>query len=155
MPRWSKLVDTRRKAPAVYRWLAEQPGREAIVELPMLDSQGLAKRPAFHESIYMVYSTLHWRPLVNGYAGIEPHSYVRRRELLRFFPSPESLAALGAAGARYVIVHRKGYGPFQWQRLEARLPQALAGRLREVGRFGPDLVYELRPAAGATGAPGR
>jgi hypothetical protein len=141
---WSKLVDTRQPPPPVYRWLAEQPAQDAVVELPMLDSYGAAKRPAFHESVYMLYSTLHWKPLVNGYAGIEPRAHARLRELLRAFPSPESLAALRAGGARYVIVHRKGYGPFQWQRLEEGLPQALAGPLHEVGRFGPDVVFELR-----------
>ncbi len=148
IPPWSRLVDTREDPPPVYRWLAEQPGREAIVELPMLDGHGLARRPAFHESVYMVYSTLHWKPLLNGYAGIEPRAHARLRELLRAFPSPESLAALRESGARYVVVHRKGYGPFQWQRLQQGLPQALAGPLREVGEFGPDLVYELLPAPG-------
>jgi hypothetical protein len=145
IPPWSKLIDTRKSPPAVYRWLAEQPGRDAIVELPMLDGYGLARRPAFHESVYMVYSTLHWRPLVNGYAGIEPRAHARLRELVRAFPSRESLEALRAAGTRYVIVHRRGYGPFQWERLQEGLPQALAGPLREVGTFGPDTVYELRP----------
>jgi hypothetical protein len=147
IPPWSKLVDTRKDPPAVYRWLAEQPGRDAIVELPMLDDYGLERRPAFHESVYMVYSTLHWKPLVNGYAGIEPRPHARLRELARSFPSRESLDALRAVGTRYVIVHRKGYGPFQWERLQKGLPQALAGPLREVETFGPDLVYELQPAS--------
>jgi hypothetical protein len=144
---WSELVDTRKEPPPVYRWLAGRPGRDAIVELPMLDGYGLARRPAFHESVYMLYSTLHWKPLLNGYAGIEPAAHARLRELLRGFPSAESLAALRASGARYVIVHRKGYGPYQWQRLEAGLPQALAGPLQEVAEFGPDFVYDLRPVA--------
>ena len=146
MPRWSQLVDTRKDAPPVYRWLAEQPGQDAIVHLPMLDVYGLERKPAFHESVYMVYSTLHWKPLVNGYAGIEPRRYVQIRELSLRFPAPEFLAAVRAAGARYVIVHRRGYGPLQWQRLAAGLPAALSsGSLREVGTFGNDLVYELRP----------
>jgi hypothetical protein len=91
----------------------------------------------------MVYSTLHWKPLVNGYAGIEPRHYLRLRELSRSFPSQEFLDALRGIGTRYVIVHRKGYGPFQWQRLQQGMPQALAGPLREIGRFGPDTVFEL------------
>jgi len=144
MPRWSQLVDTRKEAPPVYRWLAEQPGRDAIAELPMLDVYGLERKPAFHESVYMVYSTLHWKPLVNGYAGIEPQQYVRIRELSLRFPSAEFLSALRAAGTRYVIVHRRGYGPFQWERIQSGLPAALAsGALREVGTFGTDTVYEL------------
>jgi hypothetical protein len=146
MPRWSQLVDTRKDAPPVYRWLADQPGRDPVVHLPMLDVYGLERKPAFHESVYMVYSTLHWKPLVNGYAGIEPRRYVQIRELSMRFPADELLAALRAVGTRYVVVHRKGYGPFQWQRLQAGLPAALAsGALREVGTFGTDTVYELGP----------
>jgi hypothetical protein len=146
MPEWSKVIDTRREPPPVYRWLAAQPGQDAVVHLPMLDVYGLERRPAFHESIYMVYSTLHWKPLVNGYAGIEPRRYVQLREILRSFPSPESLVALRAAGTRYVVVHRKGYGPNQWQRLEQRMPEALGSSLRERAVLGTDTVYELLPA---------
>jgi len=145
MPEWSKIIDTRREPPPVYRWLADQPGRDPVVHLPMLDVYGLERRPAFHESIYMVYSTLHWKPLVNGYAGIEPRRYVQLRELLRSFPSPESLGALRAAGTRYVVVHRKGYGPNQWERLQQRMPEALASSLRELAVLGTDTVYELLP----------
>jgi hypothetical protein len=145
MPEWSKIVDTRREPPPVYRWLADQPGRDPVVHLPMLDVYGLERRPAFHESIYMVYSTLHWKPLVNGYAGIEPRRYVQLRELLRGFPSPESLGALRAAGPRYVVVHRKGYGPNQWERLEKAMPEALSTSLRVLAVLGTDTVYELLP----------
>jgi hypothetical protein len=143
MPEWSKIVDTRRPPPRVYEWIAQQRGRDPIVHLPMLDVYGLERKPAFHESVYMVYSTHDWTPMVNGYAGIEPRFYVRIRELLRFFPSPESLAALREVGTRYVIVHRRGFGPFQWQRLEARLPAVLGSSLREVASLDGDLVYEL------------
>jgi hypothetical protein len=146
MPQWSKLIDTRQEPPAVYRWLAEQPGRDPIVHLPMLDVYGLETRPAFHESVYMVYSTLHWKPLVNGYAGIEPKRYVEIRSLLRSFPSEAALSALRGVGTRYVIVHRRGYGPFQWARLQEGMPEALAsGALREVAVLGTETVYELGP----------
>jgi hypothetical protein len=146
MPEWSKVVDTRREPPPAYRWLAEQPGRDPVVHLPMLDVYGLERRPAFHESIYMVYSTLHWKPLVNGYAGIEPKAYVQLRELLRAFPSEPSLAALRAAGTRWIVVHRKGFGPLQWERLQSGMPQALGGSLRETAVLGNDIVYELLPS---------
>jgi hypothetical protein len=144
MPEWSKIIDTRREPPPVYRWLADQPGRDPIVHLPILE--GLGQRPAFHESIYMVYSTLHWRPLVNGYAGIEPRTHARMRTLSWEFPSEEFLGALRAIGVRYVVLHRKGYGPFQWARLQKGMPEALAsGGLREVAALGGDTVYELGP----------
>jgi hypothetical protein len=154
MPGWSKLIDTRKEPPPVYRWLAEQPGRAPIAHLPMLDVYGLERKPAFHESLYMVYSTLHWKPLVNGYAGIEPRRYVEIRGLARTFPSVESLEAFRSVGTRYVIVHRTGYGPFQWARLQKGMPEALAsGGLREVTRLGNETVYELGPAPGPSEGP--
>ena len=82
LPRRTMQIDTR-KAPEVYRWLAALPGNDPIVEMPMLDVYALERRPVFHDSAYMVYSTLHWKPMVNGYAGIEPRSYVQLRELSR------------------------------------------------------------------------
>ena len=134
-----------REPPPVYRWLAERPGRDPVVHLPMLDVYALERRPAFHESVYMVYSTLHWKPLVNGYAGIEPRRYAQLRELLRFFPSEESIAALRSIGTRYVVVHGKGFGPNQWERMRQRMRTPAAQSLQEVATLAGDTVYELVP----------
>ncbi len=149
MPDWTKVIDSRREPPEVYRWLAAQPPGTPVVHLPMRDVYGLEQRPAFHESVYMVYSTHHWQPLVNGYAGIEPAAYRRYREQSRFFPGEEFLAAMRAIGVRYVVLHRGGYGPNQWARLEEALPAARDRSLREVASFSGDTVFELLPAPGA------
>ncbi len=146
MPEWTKVIDSRREPPEVYRWLATQPAGTPIVHLPMLDVYGLERRPAFHESVYMVYSTHHWLPLVNGYAGIEPAEYRRYRELARSFPAEEFLAAMRGIGVRYVVLHRGGYGPNQWARLEEALPAARETSLREVAFLGGDTVFEILPA---------
>jgi hypothetical protein len=144
-PKWAQVVDTRRPVPPVYEWLAAQPGELAVVELPMLPIEGAFSRPAHHESIYMVHSTRgHWKRLVNGYAGIEPRSYQRIRELCRAFPSVELLSELRRIGVRYVIVHRAGFGPNQWKRLEERMPFFRGQDLVEVARFEGDTVFELR-----------
>jgi hypothetical protein len=130
----------------VYAWLAAQPGEVAVLELPMLRIDGVMSRPAHHESIYMVHSTRgHWKRLVNGYAGIEPRHYQRIRELSRAFPTVELLEELRRIGVRYVVVHRAGFGPNQWRRLEQRLPHFAGKDLVEAARFGGDTVYELRP----------
>src|SRR6266542_2487943 len=149
LPEWTRIVDSRRDPPEVYRWLAAQPGRDPVVELPMLDVYGLERRPAYHESVYMVSSTHHWKPLVNGYAGIEPASYQRIRALAHRFPTEEFLAAIRAAGVRYVVLHRGGYGPNQWARIEEALPRFAGGALREVAFFAGDTVFELAPAPAA------
>jgi hypothetical protein len=135
------LLDTRRPPPPVYGWLAQQPGAPVVVELPIEDIYGVFRGPAHHESIYLIWQTRHWKPLANGYAGIEPAPYVALREVARRFPSPESLDAFRARGVRYVVLHWKGYGPNKRQRLERELPLAVG--LREVARFGEDVVYEL------------
>jgi len=146
IPIGAMVVDSSRLAPAVYSWLAVQPGEPPVVELPILGFEGIAERPAFHESTYMVHSTRHWKPLLNGYAGIEPPSYVKLREQALRFPSPESLDAFRSRGARYVIVHRGGFGPNKWRRIESELPAFVEGpapRLRRVAEFDGDLVFEL------------
>jgi len=151
MAAWTQVVDTRKPPPPVYEWLARQPAGTPVVELPMLDLWGLYRHPAFHESVYMVRSTRHWQPLVNGYAGIEPRNYQRLRDEARGFPSSAFLDSLRTIGTRYVVLHRGGYGPNQWPRIEEALPR-FAGELREVARFEGDTVYELVPAP-PTGPP--
>jgi hypothetical protein len=147
MPGWSRVVDTRKPPPPVYAWLARQPPDAVVVELPMLDIKGIFQHPRHHESVYLVRQTWHWRPLLNGYAGVEPPSYVSLRTLARAFPSEATLEAFRTAGARYVVLHRAGYGPNRWARVERDLATA-GDRLREVARFDDgDVVYEL----GATG----
>jgi hypothetical protein len=147
LPVWAQVVDTRRPPPAVYAWLAAQPGEVAVAELPIMDDDGLFRRPACDESIYMVRSMLHWKRLVNGYAGGEPEDHKTVRALARRFPSAESVAAFRGLGVRYVILHAACYGPNQWARIERDLP-AFGSSLREVARFGDDAVLEVQPLGG-------
>ncbi len=142
-PAWADVVDTRRPAPPVYAWLAAQPGEPVVVELPLQDIRGVFERPAYHESIYLVHQTRHWKPLANGYAGIEPAAYLDLRDKARRFPSEDCLRAFRERGVRYLIVHQGGYGPNKSARIQRELPAA-AGALREVASFGGDLVFELR-----------
>ena len=51
-------------------WLAAQPGTDAVLVLPMY-----APHAAHLESLRLFASTAHWRPLVNGYAGVFPAGY--------------------------------------------------------------------------------
>jgi hypothetical protein len=143
VPAWTRVVDSRRPPPAVYEWLADQPGDTPVLELPMLDIAGVYARPAYHESVYLVRSLRHRKPLANGYAGIEPPHYVRLRELARQFPAEPFLAVARELGVRYVVVHRGGYGPNRWARIERDLAGRPAG-LEEVWRSDTDLVFALR-----------
>jgi len=148
MPEWTRVIDSRREPPEVDRWLLAQPPGTPIVQLPMRDVYGLEQRPAYHESVYMVRSTRHWQPMVNGYAGIEPREYRRYRELGNRFPSEEFHDAMRAIGVRYVVVHRGGFGPNQWARIEQGLPAFTGRTLREAASFEDAVVFELLPAPG-------
>ncbi|HWW88369.1 MAG TPA: hypothetical protein VNZ26_32465, partial [Vicinamibacterales bacterium] len=59
----------------------------------------------FDDPTYMYYSTFHWQLLLNGYSGFFPPSYGRLQGSLQGFPDDESMRALEARGARYVVIH--------------------------------------------------
>ena len=147
-PSWTNVIDTAAPEPAVYTWLRSLPPRTTIAELPARAASAYG-RPAFHDSIYMVWSTRHWQTLVNGFAGAETPMIRRFRALAPAFPEPAAIDVMKEAGARYVVVHLRGFGPNQRERLVAGT-SALASRLREAARFpGPngaadaDVVYEI------------
>ena len=147
MPRWAQVVDSSKPAPAVYTWLAAQPGEPAVVELPIQTIFGTITRPAFHESIYMVHSTRHWKPLLNGYAGIEPPSYLELRERALRFPSRESLDAFRCPRRALRDRAPRRLRPQQVGAHRARAAglgrgSALPG-CGEVAQFDGDLVFEL------------
>lgn len=148
-PSWTNVIDSSQPAPRVYAWLKEQPKGTIVAELPARPA-GDFGRPAFHDSIYMVWSTIHWQPLVNGFAGAETPLVQRFRATAPLFPEAEALDVLKEAGTKYVVVHLRGYGPNQRERLETRVAE-MKDRLREVARFANranaevdiDIVYEL------------
>jgi len=144
LPGWAQVVDTGQPPPPVYPWLAGRGSDLPVVELPMMEDDGLFRRPACDESIYMVRSTLHWQRLVNGYAGAEPRDHGELRALLKRFPSEESLAALRGIGVRDVVLHRGCLGPNQRARIDRDLP-SFAAAAPEAARFGEDVVLEVRP----------
>ena len=144
LPAWAQVVDTAKDPPAVYPWLAGRGTDVPVLELPMMEDDGLFRRPACDESIYMVRSTLHWQRLANGYAGGEPETHKVLRGLAKRFPSAESLQAIRQLGVRYVVVHEACLGPNQRARMDRDRP-AFATALPEVARFGEDVVLEVRP----------
>lgn len=83
----------------VYERLAAE--TDAVVaEFPFYPPERIARNAPF---VYA--STAHWKPLLNGYSGFTPASYVRRAETLAGFPDDRALAELRAAGVTHVVVH--------------------------------------------------
>lgn len=87
--------------PAIYDVLANDP-KAVIAELPFpLPQQWFVNTP------YMVNSTRHWRPMLNGYSGFRPNSYEISYEMIRALPSPQAVAALRQRGVTHLVVHQR------------------------------------------------
>src|SRR4029079_19104244 len=76
-------------APAVYRFLAMQPPG-IVCELPVPQPDSLPG----HDAEFAYMSTFHWFPLVNGYSGSYPPSYLWRIDRLSDFPDSASIYQL-------------------------------------------------------------
>ena len=123
------------------RWLSTHEGDGAVVELPVADPRDGNRAASLH-STYMLHSTAHWRPQVNGYSGFTPASHDLLFRKLVNFPDERSLDALEEIDVRYAVVHPDLYSPGEWPEVEARL-RSFPSRLRLV-RTEPDgLLFEL------------
>jgi len=90
--------------PRIYQQLALE--RDAVViELPLP-----MRRGAFFNAPFMLNSTAHWKPMVNGYSGFVPDSYVEHYNQLHTFPASETIAALQRLGVTHAFVHRDALG---------------------------------------------
>jgi hypothetical protein len=59
----------------------------------------------FHNADYMLESTYNWRPMLNGYSGLTPQSYVDHARELARFPDQHAMATLRAIGVTHIFVH--------------------------------------------------
>jgi hypothetical protein len=89
-----------------YRVLASMP-RAVVAEFPFY-----GERIAFPlHAQYMVFSTSHWMPLVNGYSDYIPQDFREVAFVLDSFPSTDTFKILEKRRVRYVGVHWDMYGP--------------------------------------------
>ena len=117
-----------------------EPG--TVLELPV---------PQFDElpgwgAVYEFWSINHWRPLVNGYSGYYPQSFLRTLDELRNFPDDRSIASLERLNVRYIVVHRALYQRARYERLLVEMGNRR--ELRPGGRYGDPIdqadLFELR-----------
>ena len=128
--------------PAVYDWLAGQPGDGAVLVLPIHDADAITE-----EAWPMYYSTRHFKPLVNGFSGWWPNDYWELVGRLRSFPTSRSLRfLLERAPVEYIVIHydrlddvRRRHLMAAMERYENRLPLQV--------RFGSDVVYRVVDAS--------
>jgi hypothetical protein len=91
--------------PGPYEVLRRMP-RGPVAEFPFYGG-----REAWHlHTHYMVFSTTHWMPLLNGYSDHTPLAFRQEAVVLDSFPSNDSFAVLAKARARYIGIHWDMYG---------------------------------------------
>lgn len=113
----------------IYRQIASEPGRFALLELPI--------RP-FGD--YMAYQTVHGKPIVGGYLSRQPpYPLLAQTPALHYLEDPvaaddpvaaqvsggRGAAALKALGIKYVIVRWWAFTPEQKQVMQAKLNNLL------------------------------
>ena len=124
--------------PNVYRTLAALP-KGPVIELPYW-----ATSIEYHRHAeYMLASTAHWQPLVNGYSDHIPQDFRDQAPVLAGFPSRESLAVLQPVGARYAVFHLDLMSPENRDNLVKRLDTDYLGYLRPIEKDGNVWLYEI------------
>jgi hypothetical protein len=87
----------------IYESIELEPGA-VVVELPMPGGTRW-----FGNASYMLNSTRHWRPMLNGYSGFAPVSFHEHAARLETFPDDAAIAALETLGVTHAFVHVNGY----------------------------------------------
>jgi hypothetical protein len=64
----------------------------------------------FENAEYVLNSTAHWRPLMNGYSGYTPASYSSYADVFWYFPREHAIQAMRRAGVTHVMVHPARFG---------------------------------------------
>lgn len=129
--------DEVRPVPRAYKVLASaEPG--AVVEFPFY----FLAHERYLQTRYMLGSTTHWLPLLNGYSDFIPKEFFEGAELFRNFPDDAALSWLRARGTRYVVFHRHLYDEASRARLDEKLA-AHASQLRPRYILETTQLYEL------------
>jgi hypothetical protein len=127
---------------AADRWLAtEAPG--VLVELPLPTPENMWPNS---ESRFMFEGMVHWRPMVNGYSGVLPNSYLELVSVMQSFPDARSLNYLRGRHVDYVFIRGGTYTAGEWEKLRGEL--GLSQALELAAAFPPpgsELVFRLKP----------
>jgi hypothetical protein len=124
--------------PGVYHTLARLP-RGPVVEIPFWSD-----RLAYHRHAeYMLASTYHWQPLINGYSDHIPQDFRDAALPLSLFPSPDSFKILEQRRARYVVVHLDLMNAPTRESIVERLDREYVNYLRPIEKDGDVWLYEI------------
>ncbi len=93
-------------------------------------------------AIYMVNSSTHWMPLVNGYSDHIPREFRDAVVPLSTFPSRGAFRILANVGARYVVFHLNLYDARSRERLIERI-DTYREYLRPLVKEGDVWLFEI------------
>lgn len=99
--RWQRAYTV----PGEHLALAALP-RGAVAEFPFYSDP----LDYYRHTLYMLLSTYHWQPLLNGYSDHMPRDFREIAEPVSRFPSAEAFRLLEARNVRYVLFHLNLYG---------------------------------------------
>lgn len=114
-PMPSHIIPTGENIPPVYRWLKEQKGIFAVIELPQLDAppsgipfpQNQKADPlGFRYPYFLLY---HGKKIINGRASFIPKTTSHILQKLNDGPDEKTQSILGYLGVKYVFLHTKEY----------------------------------------------
>ena len=129
------LVD--RPEPGVaYQRLAQLPAGP-VVEFPYFADRFDRHR----HTEYMLASTRHWKPLVNGYSDHTPSDVIAEAPVLATFPSAEAWDVLRRHGTRYVVMHWDLYQPGETPHVAVRA--LVGGNLRTIVEGPSASLFEI------------
>ena len=128
---------------SIYRLVAsEEPA--VVAELPFPPPEAI-----FRNAPYMLGATLNFKPLLNGYSGFMPPSYVDHYLRLAGFPGGDSVRALRELGVTHVFVHLDQIGP------EATAALSALPGLSRVEVDGAVALYRVNGTDAGAAGPGR
>jgi hypothetical protein len=119
---WERLP-REEELPAVYEWIRDQPDVKALLEIPIAGDA--------RETDYLYASTVHWKPIANGYGGYMPLTHQMLTDRIRYLPGPVVFPLLRDWWITHIVVH-------------ARRPDRVKALRRWEGRWatGPDRQLE-------------
>jgi hypothetical protein len=94
-----------------------------VIEFPFWS----LNKELFGHARYMLYSTSHWMPLINGYSDYIPPEFLTAAPVLKLFPSRDAFRLLAGTRPRYAVFHMELYGDAD--------RDAVASRIREFASY--------------------
>lgn len=128
---------------------AAEPVSSAVRMLATLPRGPVLVLPYYHERIdfhrhgyYMLQSTAHFQPMVNGYSDHIPQDFRDNARALSAFPTPDSMAIADELGVRYVLIYANHFDEVSRQRIAERI-ETYRDRLRVLLQKDGVWLYEV------------